>query len=61
MGYSGHFQYCRMDNKFESEELPFKCYENLMIHSDIIFIISFIQLFHYFIHYQHHYLGMKKE
>lgn len=36
MGFSGHFEHRRMDNKFESEELDFKCYEDLMIHSDII-------------------------
>lgn len=29
------FEHCRMDNEFESEELSFKCYEDLMIHSDI--------------------------
>lgn len=29
------FERCRMDDDFESEQLSFKCCEDLMIHSDI--------------------------
>ena len=33
--FADRFEHCRMDNEFESEELSFKCYEDLMIYSNI--------------------------